>query len=90
MSVQVKTGVRTNVLKNLTIDEEKVYRMAHGVAADDTEILESKAHGNPIVAMKLAEAEKALFDKLSRMASAAPVSSNPVKGKIIASLRSKK
>jgi hypothetical protein len=89
MSVEVKTKTATRVHKKLSVEEEKVYRMAHGVEAGDDLVLESKAQGNPMLAIKVAEIERQLFEKLSRAAATAPVSDSPVKSKIIAALKRK-
>ena len=90
MSVEVKAKTGVRVQKKLSVEEEKVYRMAHGVEADDDLVLESKAQGNPMLAMKVSEIERELFEKLSRAAAATPVAESPVKNKIIASLKNRK
>jgi hypothetical protein len=88
MAVHTKTTTRTGVLKVLTAQEEKVYRMTRGATLDPADELETKT-SDPRLAAQIADIETAIFAKLRAIAKPGPADS-PVKNKIVASLKSKK
>jgi hypothetical protein len=86
MASETRTTTKTATLV-LTEEEEKVYRMAHGATVGETEELGRKGADNPIAAARVQDFERELMARIRKAAAGA--SDSPVKGKIVAALRSK-